>query len=69
MSNKKTYWLYLWKKPIQAVRLTEGATDCEVKIKAEKELESVPGVICNEGENPGERRLKIWHSEIRVFDH
>lgn len=62
-----TAWLYWGDQPIQAVRMTNGMTEQQVRQEMLAELEAVPGVICNQYELPDERRAKIYRGRLRFF--
>ena len=65
----RSYWLYLYDQPIHAVRLPEGASDHEVRMKAMEETDRCPGVVCKYPfETPGEHRTRIINSTVRTFE-
>lgn len=64
---KRTVWLYYNGEPLQCVLMTDGMTDQQVREKMLADLESVPGVVCNQHELPSERRDKIHQGILRFF--
>lgn len=67
-ARKNTAWLYYNNQPIQAVMMTEDMmTDQDVRSKMLAEVDSCPGIFCSSLENPGDRRQKIRHGQIKYF--
>jgi hypothetical protein len=63
----RTAWLYYNGQPLQSVIVTDGMTERDIRQKMLADLESVPGVVCNQGELPCERISKIYHGQLRYF--
>ncbi|KWT69531.1 MULTISPECIES: hypothetical protein [unclassified Variovorax] len=61
-----TYWLWYGKECVSTVRMPPGTGAVDVRNEAAKDAE----IFCDRarGENPGERRTKIRHSIVKVYD-
>lgn len=61
-----TYWLWYGKECVSTVRMPPGTGAVDVRNEATKYAE----IFCDRarGENPGERRTKIRHSIVKVYD-
>lgn len=61
-----TYWLYYGIECVGTVRMPPGTGAVDVRNEAAK----TAVIFCDRarGENPGERRLKIMHSTVKVYD-
>ncbi len=61
-----TYWLWYGKECVSTVRMPPGTGAVDVRNEAAKDAV----IFCDRarGENPGERRTKIFHSTVKVYD-
>lgn len=61
-----TYWLWYGKECVSTVRMPPGTGAVDVRNEAAKDAV----IFCDRarGENPGERRTKIMHSTVKVYD-
>lgn len=61
-----TYWLWYGKECVSTVRMPPGTGAVDVRNEAAKDAV----IFCDRarGESPGERRTKILHSTVKVYD-
>ena len=64
-----TYWICEGKQknPFHCVRLPQGKNDREVKREALRQVDVVPGIVCEQWEAPCERRVRIIQGTVKQY--